>query len=108
MSIQLPTMIFDEIDAGISGAIALRMSYWLRKLSRNHQVICITHSPQIASSADLHYRISKETGNGKTFTVLLKLNEEEKISELAKMLSGDPPSTGAIKNAGELLVMNRQ
>lgn len=107
-SIHLPTMIFDEIDAGISGAIALRMSYWLRKLSRNHQVICITHSPQIASSADLHYRISKETGNGKTFTVLLKLNEEEKISELAKMLSGDPPSTGAIKNAGELLVMNRQ
>ncbi len=105
-SSDLPTMVFDEIDSGISGAISLRMAHWLRKLSRNHQVICITHSPQIASAADLHLRIAKTVTAGKTRTGMETLDSSARITELAKMLSGDPPSEGAIRNAGELLQMN--
>ena len=99
----LPTIIFDEIDAGISGEVALKVGHIMEKLSKNMQVIAITHLPQIASKGDTHYRVYKNEKGDITNTNITKLNEEERIFELAKMLSGDNPGESAIQNARELL-----
>lgn len=99
----LPTIIFDEIDTGISGEVALKVGNIMEKLSKNMQVIAITHLPQIASKGDTHYRVYKDEKGSITNTNINKLNEEERIFELAKMLSGDNPGESAIKNARELL-----
>ena len=99
----LPTIIFDEIDAGISGEVALKVGHIMEKLSKNMQVIAITHLPQIASKGDTHYRVYKDEKGDITNTNITKLNEEERIFELAKMLSGDNPGESAIQNARELL-----
>lgn len=100
---KLPTMIFDEIDTGVSGEVAHRMGQMMQKLGAKHQVIVITHSPQVASKANTHFHIYKEETKNRTFTRLKILNEKDRIEELAKMLSGDPPSKSAISNAKELL-----
>ena len=99
----LPTIIFDEIDTGISGEVALKVGHIMEKLSKNMQVIAITHLPQIASKGDTHYRVYKDEKGNITNTNITKLNEEERIFELAKMLSGDNPGESAIQNARELL-----
>ena len=99
----LPTIIFDEIDTGISGEVALKVGHIMEKLSKNMQVIAITHLPQIASKGDTHYRVYKDEKGDITNTNITKLNEEERIFELAKMLSGDNPGESAIQNARELL-----
>lgn len=99
----LPTIIFDEIDTGISGEVALKVGNIMEKLSKNMQVIAITHLPQIASKGDTHYRVYKDEKDDITTTNINKLNEEERILELAKMLSGDNPGESAIQNARELL-----
>jgi len=99
----LPTIIFDEIDTGISGEVALKVGHIMEKLSKNMQVIAITHLPQIASKGHTHYRVYKDEKGDITNTNINKLNEEERILELAKMLSGDNPGESAIKNARELL-----
>lgn len=99
----LPTIIFDEIDTGISGEVALKVGNIMEKLSKNMQVIAITHLPQIASKGDTHYRVYKDEKGSITNTNINKLNEEERILELAKMLSGDNPGESAIQNARELL-----
>ncbi|MCB9264843.1 MAG: DNA repair protein RecN [Lewinellaceae bacterium] len=102
-AIPLPTLIFDEIDTGISGDVALKMGNILRKLSNGHQVISITHSPQIASKADVHYFVYKRIKGERTITALQKLELEERINAIATMLSQSPPSDSAIANARELL-----
>ncbi len=102
-SIPLPTMIFDEIDTGISGDVALKMGNILRKLSDEHQVISITHSPQIASKADRHFFVYKEVKGDRTVTNTKLLTLEERIKNIAIMLSQHPPSLSAIENARELL-----
>ena len=102
-ALTLPTLIFDEIDSGVSGQVALMMGKILHKLSHNHQTICITHSPQIAAQADTHYKIYKTDMESRTFTHVKQLNSEERKIEIAKMLSGDPPSNEAINNAKQLL-----
>lgn len=102
-SIPLPTMVFDEIDAGISGDVALKMGNILRKLSNEHQVVTITHSPQVASKADRHFFIFKEFREDRTLTRVRELNREEQIREIAIMLSQNPPSESAMENARELL-----
>ena len=99
----LPTLIFDEIEAGISGEVARKMGLILKQMSKRHQIINITHSPQIAAKADFHFFVYKNTDKNKTYTNIALLDKDQQIIELAKMLSGDPPTEGAIKNAKELI-----
>lgn len=103
-AIPLPTLIFDEIDSGVSGEIALQMGLILQKLASDHQVIAITHSPQVAAKADAHYFVHKMVIDERTITAVRRLTQDERIYEIAKMLSGDPPSEFAKQNAGELLM----
>lgn len=100
----LPTIIFDEIDTGISGEIALKVGNIMEKLSKNMQVIAITHLPQIASKGHSHYIVYKEENTDITYTNIRKLHEDERITELAKMLSGNNPGESALQNARELLL----
>lgn len=99
----LPTIIFDEIDTGISGEIANRVGNMMQILAQNMQVIAITHLPQIAVKGKAHYFVYKEIKNDFTFTQLKRLNHEERIFEIAKMLSGENPKEAALQNARELL-----
>ncbi len=102
-AIPLPTLIFDEIDSGISGDVALKMGNILRRLSDEHQVVSITHSPQVASKADKHYFAYKAIKEDRTITQVKVLKEDDRIRAIATMLSQDPPSVSAIENARELL-----
>jgi DNA repair protein RecN (Recombination protein N) len=99
----LPTMIFDEIDAGISGEVALKVGEIMKKLTRNHQLITITHLPQIARTADKHLYIFKEDTDNRTKTKIRELNTDERVLEIAKMLSGNKPSEVSLANARELI-----
>ncbi len=100
---RIPTMIFDEIDTGISGKTAWKVSEKLGALSRSHQIICITHLPQIAAMADAHYRIAKQAVNQKTETGITRLPQEEVVEELARMLGGETITDTVRENARELL-----
>lgn len=102
-AIPLPTLIFDEIDAGISGDVSLRMGHLLRELSSRHQVICITHTPQVAARAVLHYFVYKQVDGARTVTKVRLLNAEERIRSIAVMLSSNPPSEAALRTAAELI-----
>lgn len=102
-SMALPTLIFDEIDTGVSGEVANRMAEIIGKLSREHQVMSITHSPQIAAKANHHYFVYKQETDTRTITNIKLLSEEDRIIEIAKMLSGNPPSNAAIENAKGLI-----
>lgn len=102
-AIPLPTLIFDEIDAGVGGDVSLRMGNILRQLANNHQVVIITHSPQVASKADAHYFVFKKIENNSTFTKVKLLNHDERIRSIAVMLSQNPPSEAAVANARELM-----
>ncbi len=99
----LPTLIFDEVDAGVSGEVARKMGTILHALSGRHQVICITHSPQVAARAEKHFWVYKEDTPTRTLTALRELSQEERTIEIAKMLSGNPPSDAALANARELM-----
>lgn len=99
----LPTLIFDEIDTGISGEVALKVGKVMQKLSKGHQVICITHLPQIASKGNTHFFVYKQLGSDRTFTGIRQLSPDERVVEIAKMLSGDEPGQMALANAKELL-----
>lgn len=100
---EMGTMVFDEIDTGVSGQIALQMGNILAELSKKIQLIAITHSPQVASRADQHLLVYKEHLKNETRTNIRLLNSVERIHEVAKMLSGDPPAKSAVLNAQELL-----
>lgn len=99
----LPTLIFDEIDAGISGEVALKMVGMMKDIAESHQVICITHLPQVAGQGELHYFVYKDNSSEKTVSKIKLLDTEERIQELAKMISGDRPSASALESARELL-----
>lgn len=101
--VNLPTMIFDEIDTGVSGEVAARMGSILKGMARQHQMISITHSPQIASKADRHYFVYKQDGKDRTISHMKILSQEERLQEIAKMLSGEKPGKAALDNAKELL-----
>jgi|AntRauTorckE5430_2_1112549.scaffolds.fasta_scaffold04772_2 DNA repair protein RecN (Recombination protein N) len=105
-AIPLPTLIFDEIDTGISGDVALKMGSILRQLSNEHQVVSITHSPQIASKANAHYFVYKKDKEDRTVTEVRPLEMEGRVYAIATMLSQDPPSESAINTAKELLLQN--
>lgn len=102
-SADLPTLIFDEIDTGISGETAMKVSAILKQLSAHHQVICITHLPQIAAKGDLHYFVYKETSQSRTFTRIRTLDRQEKIKAIAQMISGEKVTSAALESARELL-----
>ncbi|MBS3818734.1 DNA repair protein RecN [bacterium] len=102
----LKTLIFDEIDAGIGGETAEVVARKLKNLSRQHQVICITHLPQIASFAHNHYKIQKRITKERTFTTVKKLNFEERIQEIALLLAGSHITDSTLKNAREMLEHN--
>ncbi|MBI5856224.1 MAG: DNA repair protein RecN [Sphingobacteriales bacterium] len=104
-SIDLPVMIFDEIDTGISGEAARQVGIIMKELAAKRQVICITHQPQIAGKADTHFFVFKEIVKDKIKTSIRFLTTEERITTIAKMLSGEKPTAAAIENAREM-VMN--
>ena len=97
------TLIFDEIDTGISGKTAWKIAEKLGKLSKNHQVLCITHLPQIAAMADAHYCIEKTVEENRSVTRMTRLQEAERIGELARMLGSDESSEAARENAKDLI-----
>ena len=102
-SIDLPTMIFDEIDTGISGEPAKQVGLLLQTLGQARQVLCITHQPQIAAKGHAHLYVYKEQNGTATQTFLRSLSKEERIQHIARMIGGDPPTKSALENAKELL-----
>ncbi|MBT8220139.1 MAG: DNA repair protein RecN [Bacteroidia bacterium] len=102
-AIPLPTLVYDEIDTGISGGTAMHMGQILESLAKKHQVIVITHTPQIAVRADKHLFVSKHSKDKTTTTRITELEGEQRIRAIAMMLSGDPPSEAAIENARQLI-----
>lgn len=104
---RLPAIIFDEIDTGVSGEVADKVGKQIRALSGNMQVICITHLPQIASKADVHLFVFKEEREGRTVTSMRRLDGEERITEVAKMLSNADPTDAALTHA-RTMVEQRQ
>ncbi len=101
--LSLPTLLFDEIDTGVSGEIALKLGKVMQNLSIHNQVIAITHLPQIASRNGRHFKVYKETQKNQDRTKMVVLEKESRIEEIAKMLSGNDPSEFALKNAHELI-----
>lgn len=100
---KLPTIIFDEIDTGVSGEIADKMGAIMQEMSKNMQVFAITHLPQIAAKGDAHFKVFKSDDNGQTTSDLKQLKEEERIVEIAQMLSGATVTDSALNHARELL-----
>src|SRR5918995_1191107 len=98
-----PTLVFDEVDAGIGGRTADPVGRSLWALARSHQVLVVTHLPQIAAHADAHYRITKRERDGRTVTDVERLDREGRIIELAQMLGGATEGTAALASARELL-----
>ena len=105
---RIPTMIFDEIDTGISGRTAWKVSEKLGHLAQSHQIICITHLPQIAAMADSHYKIAKQAVDDKTVTDIVQLDEKETVDELARMLGSDEITDTVRENARELIATARK
>lgn len=99
----LPTVIFDEIDNGVSGDIAAKVGNIMRKMSKDRQLIAITHLPQIAAKADEHFFVSKITDSHQTRSIIKKLEFEEKVEEIAKMLSNEKVTSSALENARQLM-----
>jgi len=102
-SIDLPTLLFDEIDSGISGEAAKQVGIILKELSKKRQVICITHQPQIAGKADAHYFVYKEIAGEMIKANIRLLTGNERIIAIAKMLSGEKPTAAALENAKEMV-----
>jgi len=99
----LPTLIFDEIDMGISGEIALQLVRMMQEIAKRHQVICITHLPQVAAKGDTHYFVYKDNSSEKTVSKIKLLTPEERVQALAQMIAGANPSLAAQTSAQELL-----
>lgn len=105
---RVATYVFDEVDAGVGGAVAEAIGRRLKRASSEHQVLCITHLPQIAAFADRHYRVEKKARSGRTTTTVVELSEDERIEELARMLAGKRVSDSARQHARELVGAARE
>ncbi len=103
-SIDLPTMIFDEIDTGISGEAAKQVGLIMKNMADKRQIICITHQPQIAGKADAHFFVYKEIIENTVKTNIRLLNTDERITAIARMLSGEKPTAAALENAREMMM----
>lgn len=105
-AIGLPTIIFDEIDTGVSGRVAEQMAHIMRDMGKaNRQVICITHLPQIAAAGSTHYKVAKQETEQGTVSTMTQLSNEQRITEIAQMLSGSDVSQAAVDNAKSLLAL---
>ena len=100
---KMPTIILDEVDTGISGEVAARMGEVMSTMGSRMQVVAITHLPQIASKGESHYKVYKEEDGDKVISHIVKLTADERVNEIAQMLSGKNPSEAAIQNAKDLL-----
>jgi DNA repair protein RecN (Recombination protein N) len=103
-SVDLPTLIFDEIDTGISGEAAKQVGLIMKDLTNNRQVICITHQPQIAGKAHAHFYVYKESKGNAIKTNIKLLSKEERITSIAQMLGGEKPTPAAMENAREMVL----
>ena len=101
------TLVFDEIDSGVGGRVAEALGRRLKKLSDTHQVLCVTHLPQIAGFADAHYFVEKEERKSETFASVAELSDSQRVDELARMLSGAEVTSTAVKHAHQMLKANR-
>ncbi|MEA5402182.1 DNA repair protein RecN [Arcicella sp. DC2W] len=99
----LPTIIFDEIDTGISGEVSIKVGNMMREMSRNHQLIAITHLHQIAAQGSAHYFVYKDNSSERTVSKIRKLSSEERVMEIAQMIGGENPSKAIVENAREIL-----
>lgn len=99
----LPTLVLDEIDTGVSGEIAIQLGTMMKKMSAKHQLVTITHLPQIAAKGDTHFLVYKDVASRKASTAIRSLNDAERVEEIAKMIGGATPSSLAKENARELL-----
>jgi DNA repair protein RecN (Recombination protein N) len=106
-ALSLPTMIFDEIDTGVSGQVALQMGHMLKSLAENQQVIVITHTPQVAARANQHLVVYKTETADQQESRVIEIEAEDRIKHIAIMLSTNPPSTSAIANARELVSLTQ-
>lgn len=105
---RIPVLIFDEIDTGISGRTAQVVGEKIRRIARSHQVVSISHLPQIAALADTHFAIEKDSGEAGTIAMVRKLNSEERVDELARLISGASTTETTIKHAREMLQMSNK
>ena len=101
----IPTLIFDEIDTGVSGTSAQKIGEKLKQISNTHQVICVTHSAQVASYANTHLKIEKNVKDNRTYTSVSKLEKEDRIKELARIISGDNITSISLENAEQMLTI---
>lgn len=99
----LPTLILDEIDSGVSGEVAIRLGNRMKEMSQRHQLIAISHLPQIAAKAEAHYFVFKDSSSSKTESQIRKLENKDRVNEIAKMIGGAKPSAVNIENAKELM-----
>ncbi|MEX2415979.1 MAG: DNA repair protein RecN [Paenibacillaceae bacterium] len=105
---QIPVLVFDEVDTGVSGRAAQAIAEKLANLSRNRQIFCVTHLPQVASMADAHYLIYKEVEEDRTFTRISHLADDERVTELARMLGGAKVTTTTLNHAREMIELARR
>lgn len=103
----MPTLVLDEIDSGISGEIAIKLGNLMTQMAASHQLIAISHLPQIAARGQAHYFVYKDNSAKKTVSTIKLLNDNERVEEIAKMIGGDKPSRVALENAQELLSVGR-
>jgi DNA repair protein RecN (Recombination protein N) len=99
----MPTLIYDEIDSGISGEAARQVGILMKELASGHQVLSITHQPQIAARADVHFHVFKEESGGRIQTRIRSLDEEGRVDAIARMMGGERPSAVVVENARELI-----
>lgn len=99
----MPTLILDEIDTGVSGEVSIKLGNLMKKMSEEHQIISISHLPQIAAKGDAHFFVYKDNSASKTISHIKKLSDQERVAEIAKMIGGATPSKIALENAQELL-----
>ena len=99
----MPTLVLDEIDNGISGEVAIKLGTLMKGMSNAHQIISISHLPQIAAKGDAHYFVYKDNSAAKTVSSIKRLSDPERVEEIAKMIGGAKPSKVALENAQELL-----
>ena len=104
----IATYVFDEVDSGIGGAIADVVGRQLKQVSRDKQVLCVTHLPQIAAYGDAHFHVEKQTEGGRTRTIVRKLSHDERVEELARMVGGAKVTARARAHAEEMLRTARE
>ena len=105
---QIPTLIFDEVDVGVGGGVAEMVGRQLHALGGERQVLCVTHQPQVAAQGHHHYQVSKQTAGDATRTTVEQMNEEQRVSEVARMLGGMTITEQTLAHAREMIALARQ